>query len=153
MGCQSITHFGFHFIILYLKFSIDLGMVWVDLKTGSSHSDSSMLTVRSFHLRLKEKIPGKVIYLFWFDLFWFVLFHFVLLCFFPIVVHHLLKSCGMSTANPAAQESKMHYLLLIIPISTFGLGTWQVKRLQWKKGLIKDLESRTTEPVRDLPEK
>ncbi|RMX60161.1 hypothetical protein pdam_00010096 [Pocillopora damicornis] len=46
----------------------------------------------------------------------------------------------------------MHYLLLIIPISTFGLGTWQVKRLQWKKGLIKDLESRTTEPVRDLPE-
>lgn len=68
------------------------------------------------------------------------------------VVHHLLKSCGMSTAYPAAQESKMHYLLLIIPISTFGLGTWQVKRLQWKKGLIKDLESRTTEPVRDLPE-
>lgn len=58
----------------------------------------------------------------------------------------------MSTANPAAKESKMHYLLLIIPISTFGLGTWQVKRLQWKKGLIKDLESRTTEPVRDLPE-
>lgn len=58
----------------------------------------------------------------------------------------------MSTANPAAKESKMHYILLIIPISTFGLGTWQIQRLQWKKGLIKDLESRTTAPVRNLPE-
>lgn len=71
---------------------------------------------------------------------------------FQTVLHHLLKSCSMSTASTAAKESKMHYLLLIIPVSTFGLGTWQIKRLQWKKGLIKELEARTTAPVLDLPE-
>jgi len=59
----------------------------------------------------------------------------------------------MSTANVAEKESKLHYLLLIIPISTFGLGTWQIYRLQWKRGLIQELEKRTTDAVRDLPEK
>ena len=65
-------------------------------------------------------------------------------------VHHFLK---LSTANTEAKESKLHYLLLIIPVSTFGLGTWQIHRLQWKKGLIKELEERTTQPVRELSEK
>ena len=65
-------------------------------------------------------------------------------------VHHFLK---LSTANTEAQESKLHYLLLIIPVSTFGLGTWQIHRLQWKKGLIKELEERTTQPVQGLSEK
>lgn len=35
-------------------------------------------------------------------------------------------------------------LLLAVPITTFGLGTWQIFRLQWKLGLIKDLEKRTS---------
>lgn len=35
-------------------------------------------------------------------------------------------------------------LLLLVPITTFGLGTWQIFRLQWKVGLIKDLEMRTS---------
>ena len=47
----------------------------------------------------------------------------------------------------------MYHLLLIIPISTFGLGTWQIFRLQWKRNLIQELNTRTTEPVQDLPEK
>lgn len=64
-------------------------------------------------------------------------------------VHHFLK---LSTANTEAKESKLHYLLLIIPVSTFGLGTWQIHRLQWKKGLIKELEERTTQPVQELSE-
>jgi len=59
----------------------------------------------------------------------------------------------LSTANTEAKESKLHYLLLIIPVSTFGLGTWQIHRLQWKKGLIKELEERTTQPVQELSEK
>jgi len=46
----------------------------------------------------------------------------------------------------------MYHLLLIIPISTFGLGTWQIFRLQWKRNLIQELNTRTTEPVQDLPE-
>ena len=59
----------------------------------------------------------------------------------------------MTTASSEVKESKLHYLLLIIPISTFGLGTWQIFRLQWKTGLIKELETRTTKPIRNLPEK
>ena len=34
-------------------------------------------------------------------------------------------------------------LLLIIPITTFCLGTWQIFRLQWKLGLIEELERKT----------
>lgn len=34
-------------------------------------------------------------------------------------------------------------LLTAMPVISFGLGTWQVYRLQWKKSLIKQLEDRT----------
>ena len=33
--------------------------------------------------------------------------------------------------------------LLIIPVTTFCLGTWQIFRLQWKLGLIEELEKKT----------
>lgn len=33
-------------------------------------------------------------------------------------------------------------LLAIIPITAFGLGTWQYYRLQWKRRLISDFEER-----------
>lgn len=67
------------------------------------------------------------------------------------VLHHV-KSCPMSSSSSKPKDSNMYHLLLIFPISTFGLGTWQIFRLQWKRGLIQDLHTRTTEPVRDLPE-
>merc|ERR1719189_861584 len=41
--------------------------------------------------------------------------------------------------------------MLIIPISAFGLGVWQVKRRSWKLELLKDLEDRTTAPPVPLP--
>ncbi|KAJ8670657.1 hypothetical protein QAD02_001916 [Eretmocerus hayati] len=42
--------------------------------------------------------------------------------------------------------------LLSIPVITFGLGTWQVGRRQWKLELIKDLEQKlSSEPV-EIPE-
>lgn len=44
------------------------------------------------------------------------------------------------------------YFLLVIPITTFGLGTWQIQRREWKLGLIKELESRTTAEIVPLPE-
>ena len=44
------------------------------------------------------------------------------------------------------------YHLLVIPVTCFGLGTWQIHRLQWKKGKIRELERRTqAEPV-SLPD-
>jgi len=42
-------------------------------------------------------------------------------------------------------------LLFIIPLTTFGLGTWQIYRLRWKLGLIKKLEERTKEDTIALP--
>jgi surfeit locus 1 family protein len=41
--------------------------------------------------------------------------------------------------------------MLVIPVTTFGLGTWQVFRLQWKLGLIDELERKTTEDPITIP--
>ncbi len=41
--------------------------------------------------------------------------------------------------------------MLIIPITTFGLGTWQVFRLQWKINLISELERKTKLPPVMIP--
>lgn len=69
-------------------------------------------------------------------------------------VLHLAKSCPLTTQpGRQANNSKAHLLLLLIPATTFGLGTWQIYRLQWKLGLIKDLEERTTCPPMEMPEK
>nr|CAB3266714.1 surfeit locus protein 1-like [Phallusia mammillata] len=44
------------------------------------------------------------------------------------------------------------WFMLIIPISGFGLGTWQVYRKKWKLGLIKQLEERTSSFPRPFPQ-
>lgn len=44
------------------------------------------------------------------------------------------------------------YLFLSIPATTFGLGVWQVSRLQWKENLIADLQRKTNLPTIDLPQ-
>ncbi|KAL7304156.1 hypothetical protein TKK_0003455 [Trichogramma kaykai] len=44
------------------------------------------------------------------------------------------------------------YFLLSIPVITFGLGTWQVRRREWKIKLIKDLEERLAREPVPLPE-
>jgi len=59
----------------------------------------------------------------------------------------------------AAEDEKTHkssfgltaLALLSIPVLTFGLGVWQIKRREWKLDLIKHLESRTTIEPRQLP--
>ncbi|KAL6430987.1 hypothetical protein ACFW04_007034 [Cataglyphis niger] len=43
------------------------------------------------------------------------------------------------------------YCLLSIPIATFVLGTWQIKRWRWKLDLIKNLKYRTSAEPIDLP--
>lgn len=40
----------------------------------------------------------------------------------------------------------------MVPLSAFGLGTWQVRRKQWKENLIQELESKTKYPAIDFPE-
>lgn len=42
-------------------------------------------------------------------------------------------------------------LLCLMPIISFGLGTWQVKRLRWKTDLISEAEDRLTLPPLPLP--
>ncbi|XP_036973786.1 surfeit locus protein 1 [Acanthopagrus latus] len=57
-----------------------------------------------------------------------------------------LNSTGASADK--AEDSFLKWFLLLIPAATFGLGTWQVKRRQWKMELIADLRRLTTaEPI------
>lgn len=42
-------------------------------------------------------------------------------------------------------------LLVLMPIVSFGLGTWQVKRLRWKTSLITEAESKLTLPPLEIP--
>lgn len=42
-------------------------------------------------------------------------------------------------------------LLVLMPIVSFGLGTWQVKRLRWKTTLISEAESKLALPPLELP--
>ncbi|XP_077005193.1 surfeit locus protein 1 [Tamandua tetradactyla] len=63
-----------------------------------------------------------------------------------------LSRCGSSTAEAPAtkaeDDSFFRWLLLLIPVTAFGLGTWQVQRRKWKLKLIAELESRVmAEPI------
>ncbi|XP_015238220.1 PREDICTED: surfeit locus protein 1 [Cyprinodon variegatus] len=59
------------------------------------------------------------------------------------------RRCSSTAANAEkGEDSFLKWFLLLIPVTTFGLGTWQVKRRQWKMGLIDELKRLTTaEPV------
>ena len=49
-----------------------------------------------------------------------------------------------ATNNASASlKGQAPLLLAAMPVISFGLGTWQVYRLQWKKSLIQQLEDRT----------
>ncbi|XP_046818121.1 surfeit locus protein 1 isoform X1 [Vespa crabro] len=71
---------------------------------------------------------------------------------------YLIRS---KTTNPTLYEVRRNakrsiniygYFLLVVPISTFFLGTWQLQRRQWKLKLIEDLQTRiNAEPI-DLVE-
>lgn len=44
------------------------------------------------------------------------------------------------------------WIMLAIPLTTFGLGCWQVQRKQWKERLIDELHVQTNSLPVDLPE-
>ena len=57
-----------------------------------------------------------------------------------------------STAQTEPRDKRKLWLL-IIPVTTFFLGTWQIFRLQWKLGLIDELEKKTMASPIDMPSK
>lgn len=60
-----------------------------------------------------------------------------------------LRRASQAAAPGTGQKRKLW--LLVIPVTTFCLGTWQVFRLQWKLDLIADLERRTKKEVINIP--
>jgi len=64
----------------------------------------------------------------------------------------LQRPDGMGRKSDVEKVGLGGYLLLAVPITTLGLGLWQVQRKQWKESLIKTLETKMNmEPVA-LPE-
>ncbi|XP_019497352.1 PREDICTED: surfeit locus protein 1 [Hipposideros armiger] len=58
------------------------------------------------------------------------------------------SSAAEAPAPKAEDDSFLQWFLLLIPVTAFGLGTWQVQRRKWKLKLIAELESRVmAEPV------
>ncbi|KAK8738640.1 hypothetical protein OTU49_003985 [Cherax quadricarinatus] len=58
----------------------------------------------------------------------------------------------MGTSAGTGSFGPMSLILLIVPIGTFCLGTWQVQRRKWKLNLIAELKAKTTVPPIDLPQ-
>ncbi|XP_069097904.1 surfeit locus protein 1 [Pleurodeles waltl] len=55
---------------------------------------------------------------------------------------------GAQKAAESQEDTLLKWFLLLIPATTFGLGTWQVQRRRWKLKLIADLEARVrAEPI------
>ncbi|XP_031173478.1 surfeit locus protein 1 [Sander lucioperca] len=58
------------------------------------------------------------------------------------------QSSSTAAGAEKGEDSFLKWFLLLIPATTFGLGTWQVKRRQWKLQLISELKRLTTaEPI------
>ncbi|KAJ8261374.1 hypothetical protein COCON_G00170970 [Conger conger] len=79
----------------------------------------------------------------------FAQFHFKLLkgrCVLPC-----RQSSSTASGAEKGEDTVLKWILLLIPVSTFGLGTWQVKRRNWKLQLIADLKSLTTAEPINLP--
>lgn len=57
-----------------------------------------------------------------------------------------------STSDSQQAITPFGWMLLAIPVTTFGLGCWQVHRKQWKEELIRNLESRVRKEAVPLPD-
>lgn len=68
-----------------------------------------------------------------------------------VCVRSSRQSSSSAALDVKGEDSILKWLLLLIPATTFGLGTWQVKRRQWKLQLIQELQSLTTAEPIDLP--
>lgn len=64
---------------------------------------------------------------------------------------HQLRKVNQFQVHFSSRNDKKKLLILIIPVTTFCLGTWQIFRLRWKIGLIEELEQKTRKPAVDIP--
>ncbi|XP_019727722.1 surfeit locus protein 1 [Hippocampus comes] len=63
-------------------------------------------------------------------------------------VRWIAQRHSSSSVAATGEDTFLKWFLLLIPATTFGLGTWQVKRRQWKLQLIDELTRLTTaEPI------
>ncbi|XP_075762063.1 surfeit locus protein 1 [Pelodiscus sinensis] len=66
-----------------------------------------------------------------------------------------LRPCRRRSSSAASgkteEDDLLKWGLLLIPITTFCLGTWQVQRRKWKLKLIADLETRVASEPTPLP--
>lgn len=70
--------------------------------------------------------------------------------------HYLSGDWNVQKARakePGKRSNVVLALLVLMPIVSFGLGTWQVRRLEWKQNLIATAESHLLLPPLDLPPK
>ncbi|XP_073697313.1 surfeit locus protein 1 [Garra rufa] len=61
------------------------------------------------------------------------------------------RSSSTVAETGKGEDSFLKWFLLLIPATTFCLGTWQVRRRKWKLELIRDLQSLTTSEPIPLP--
>lgn len=53
--------------------------------------------------------------------------------------------------NDRERITTFGWLMLSVPLATFGLGCWQVQRKQWKEGLVEQMEVQTNKPPVPFP--
>ncbi|XP_077335251.1 surfeit locus protein 1-like [Lithobates pipiens] len=51
------------------------------------------------------------------------------------------RLCTSSASTESSEDQLLKWFLLLIPVATFSLGTWQVQRRKWKLKLIEQLKS------------
>ncbi|XP_078282540.1 LOW QUALITY PROTEIN: surfeit locus protein 1 [Rhinoraja longicauda] len=67
-----------------------------------------------------------------------------------VVGQHVARS-STATVAEGTDDSFLKWTLLLIPVATFGLGTWQVQRRKWKLRLIEELAERSCLEAVPLP--
>ncbi|XP_073414494.1 surfeit locus protein 1 [Dendrobates tinctorius] len=56
-----------------------------------------------------------------------------------------------SSSTESSKDPLVKWMLLFIPVASFGLGTWQIQRRRWKLNLIQQLEAQVTSSPISLP--
>ena len=64
-----------------------------------------------------------------------------------------LQAAYASSSRTVDPKERRKLWMLVIPVTTFCLGTWQIFRLQWKVDLIEELERKTKRDPIDIPTK